>query len=471
MTKRVLELNGTPDDDGRCVLYVMSRDQRVRDNHALLEAQEEALEHSLPLAVVFNLLPANGYRRREHYEFMIDGLKEVESDLREKQIEFVLTIGDTAKNVTGLIEDLKPRSVYFDFSPLRGPRKVQKKIASSSRCQVAVVDTHNVIPVWVTSDKEEFAAHTIRRKIHKLIEEWAVDPGAVKKHPHEFEKKPESATWSDAERIVKKIPTNGIEHGFTSGETAARRKLSGFIETGLKRYATDRNDALADAQSDLSPYLHFGQISALRILLDIMDEKSHPPQIFTSFKMPVHGDQAYEANGIDSFIEELIVRRELADNFCFYNSKYDTLAGAKDWAKKTLQDHADDPRDFIYTKKQLEDAQTHDELWNAAQMQLRRTGKIHGYMRMYWAKKILEWTNSPATALSWTIELNDTYHLDGGDPNGYVGIMWSIAGVHDRPWFDRSVFGTIRYMARSGADKKFDTKQYVAKWSTDPAGP
>ena len=458
-------MNGTPNTDGECVLYVMSRDQRARDNHALLEAQTEALEHSLPLAVVFNLLPGTGYRRREHYEFMIDGLKQVEAELKKKQIPFIITIGDMPKNVGTLAKELKPRSIYFDFSPLRGPRAAQKAVAADVDCRVAVVDTHNIVPVWVVSDKEEWAAHTMRRKIHKLIETWAREPGTLKKHLHTFERQPHSETWEAVDDAVKKIPKNGIKHGFESGEAAAQRRVSDFIGTGLKKYANDRNDALADAQSDLSPYLHFGQISALRILLEVMDAKSHPPQIFTSFKMPVHDDQAHESNGIDSFIEELVVRKELADNFCFYNSDYDSLKGAKEWAIKTLESHADDPRDFVYTKQQLEDGLTHDELWNAVQNQLRKSGKIHGYMRMYWAKKILEWTNTPATAVTWAIELNDTYHLDGGDPNGYAGVLWSIAGLHDRPWFDRSVYGTIRYMAKSGADKKFDTAEYIDHWS------
>ena len=458
-------MNDSPATDAACVLYVMGRDQRVRDNHALLEAQAEAIEHRLPLIVMFNLLPQTGHRKREHYEFMVEGIQEVILQLTKRNIGFITTIGDLRSNVLDIAGTTRPRSIYFDFSPLRGPRAIQKAIAKQVDCRVAVVDTHNIIPVWVTSDKEEFAAHTIRRKIHRLIEEWAVEPGALKKHPNTFRDLPKGASNGDVDKLLNSIPKNGIEHGFKPGEAAASRTLSQFIETGLTRYATGRNDALAEAQSNLSPYLHFGQISALRVLLDILDAKPHPPQIFTSFKIPSPGDQSSENNGIDAFVEELVVRKELADNFCFYNPNYDKISGAKDWARKSLQAHADDPRDFIYTKQQLEDGQTHDDLWNAAQMQLRKSGKIHGYLRMYWAKKILEWTESPATALSWAIELNDTYHLDGGDPNGYVGVMWSIAGVHDRPWFDRSVYGTVRYMARSGSDKRFDTKKYIETWT------
>ena len=157
-------------------------------------------------------------------------------------------------------------------------------------------------------------------------------------------------------------------------------------------------------------------------------------------------------------------RRELSDNFCLYNPDYDTLNGAKDWAKQSLEKHASDPREFTYTRDQLEAGETHDELWNAAQLQLRKSGKIHGYVRMYWAKKILEWSSSPEYAITTAVLLNDRYHLDGGDPNGYVGVLWSIAGVHDRPWFERDVYGKIRYMSAGGAKTKFDTAAYIQRW-------
>ena len=443
----------------------MSRDQRVHDNHALIAAQADALENKLPLIVVFNVLPGSRYRKREHYRFMIDGLKEVEMELAANNISFVLTIGSATKNITNLVESLQPQSLYFDFSPLRGPRAMQKTIAKSVDCRAVVVDTHNIVPVWVTSDKEEFAAHTIRRKLHKLITEWAVEPGAAQNHPYTFDKKISGATWDDVESVVKTIPASGIRHGFKPGETAAKIALQQFIESKLSGYADSRNDANTDDQSNLSPYLHYGQLSSLRVLLSIMNSTAHLPQLFTSFKMPSYEGEPTAASAVDSFVEELIVRKELSDNFCFYNSAYDSLDGARDWAKKTLADHTNDSREFTYTKQQLEAAQTHDELWNAAQLQLTKSGKIHGYMRMYWAKKILEWTDSPEQAIQIAIELNDSYSLDGGDPNGYVGILWSMAGIHDRPWFNRSVYGTVRYMAESGAKKKFDTKRYIERWA------
>jgi deoxyribodipyrimidine photo-lyase len=443
----------------------MSRDQRVQDNHALLAAQAEAIEHSLPLFVVFNLYQSLGFRRREHFSFMLDGLKHVEADLKAVNIPFVLTIGSMPQNVAAIAKTARPRTIYCDFNPLRHARRVKDQLAALVNCRVVVVDTHNIVPIWVTSDKEEFAAHTIRRKLHRLIDDWTIEPERIQDHPHTANAIPPSATWSEAAHVVSALPANDILHGFESGEAAALATLTRFIEVGLPRYAHARNDPMANVQSNLSPYLHFGQVSSLRVVIELLKLSEQPPQLFTSIKMPSYDGAASLQDSINSFIEELVVRKELGDNFCFYNANYDSLQGARNWARDTLQDHQSDPREAIYNKLQLERAETHDELWNAAQLQLIKSGKIHGYMRMYWAKKLLEWTSSPDEAIAIAIELNDTYHLDGGDPNGYVGILWSIAGVHDRPWFNRSIFGTVRYMAQSGAKKKFNTKTYIDTWT------
>lgn len=449
-------------------MYVMSRDQRVRDNHALLAAQAEALERNVPLVVMFNLLTQTGYRRREHYRFMVDGLRQVKADLATLNIPFIKTTGVHNLQVATLATELCPSTIYFDFSPLRGPRAQQKKLARDVDCRVMVIDTHNIVPVWVTSGHEEYAAHTIRRKLHKLTGDWLVEPDNLVPHPHSLSSPLSGLAWDEIEQIVANVPTSGIDHGFVSGEAAASKRLQQFIETGLDRYAAERNDLSKDAQSDLSPYLHYGQVSSLRVVLNVMDSSDDLPQLLKTHTMPQsndRGDSPGRTASIDAFVEEIVVRKELSDNFCFYQNKYDSLAGARDWAKKTLETHADDPREQTYTFEQLERGETVDELWNAAQHQLTRTGKIHGYMRMYWAKMLLAWAETPSRAIKTAIRLNDTYHLDGGDPNGYVGIMWSIAGVHDRPWFDRDVFGLIRFMSANGISKKFDTAAYIARWS------
>ena len=226
------------------------------------------------------------------------------------------------------------------------------------------------------------------------------------------------------------------------GESGASKTLRNFLETKLSRYDTDRNDPNRDGQSNLSPYLHFGQIGASRVALEVM--------------------QSMQDAG--AFLEELIVRRELSDNFCYYNQNYDNVQGFPDWARSTLEEHARDRREYLYKLEELERGKTHDDLWNAAQLEMVQRGKMHGYMRMYWAKKILEWTESPAEALRAVIYLNDRYELDGRDPNGYVGAAWSLGGVHDRAWKERAIYGKVRYMSYNGSKRKFDVQAYIDTW-------
>jgi deoxyribodipyrimidine photo-lyase len=229
------------------------------------------------------------------------------------------------------------------------------------------------------------------------------------------------------------------------GENAAREILTTFLDLKLERYNEQRNDPNEDASSNLSPYLHFGQISAQRVAIEIMKN--------------IPGNENTE-----SFLEELIIRRELSDNYCFYNPDYDRFGGFPEWARKTLNEHRMDEREYLYNYQSFENAQTHDLLWNAAQMEMVKSGKMHGYMRMYWAKKILEWTRSPEEALDFSLRLNDRYQLDGRDSNGFVGCAWSIGGVHDRAWTERAVYGKIRYMNYNGCKRKFDVERYISKW-------
>ena len=222
--------------------------------------------------------------------------------------------------------------------------------------------------------------------------------------------------------------------------------MESFIAERLESYNTLRNDPTKNALSNLSPYLHFGQISAQRVVLEVEKAKSDP-------------------ESKKAFLDEILVWKEIADNFCYYNPGYDRFESFPDWAKKSLNAHRHDRRTYIYTLEEFEAGKTHDPLWNASQMELLRTGKMHGYMRMYWAKKILEWSESPEKALEIAICLNDRYELDGRDPNGYAGIAWSIGGVHDRAWREREVIGKIRYMSYEGCKRKFDVKLYIAKYS------
>jgi deoxyribodipyrimidine photo-lyase len=224
------------------------------------------------------------------------------------------------------------------------------------------------------------------------------------------------------------------------------KRLRHFCAKLLKDYDTARDKPEMDGSSAMSPYLHYGHVGPQTIALAVADAAQGPPAM-TAAK--------------ESYFNELIAWRELAVNLVKYTPRYDSIEVAEDWAKKSIAEHAKDEREHLYTLKQLEDAETHDELWNAAQIQMVEYGWMHNVMRMYWAKKILEWTPDVETAMRHGIQLNDKYFLDGRDPNGYAGVAWSMVGKFDRPWFDRPIFGKIRYMSGASTGRKFDSKSYI----------
>lgn len=450
---------------GNAVLYVMSRDQRVHDNHALITAQLLAIEYDVPLHVQFHLKVVAG-RSREHYAFMLAGLKEVADSLGALNIPFVMTIGDSVVDaILATAQQVDAGAIIFDFNPLHGSRARAKQVAEQFDGLVQVVDTHNIIPLWIASDKQEFAAHTMRGKVHKYLENYIKEPVAIAAHKTPATKKAEGISFEQAEAFISDIPASGIVIDAAPGEKAAAKHLEDFLANDLDRYAMNRNDIADDQQSGLSPYLHYGQLSSLRVALETIKVVDRRPLLFEEVKLASHGESPSAYDGMNALLEEMVVRKELADNFCFYADDYLSLTSGPAWAQKSLAEHADDPREHIYTRQQWEDALTHDQSWNAAQNQLRKTGKIHGYMRMYWAKKMLEWSVSPEEALKDCVYLNDKYSVDGGDPNGYVGILWSMVGLHDRPWFERPVFGKIRYMNEGGLMRKYDVDAYHKQWN------
>lgn len=436
---RIRKLNNIQLNKGP-VLYWMSRDQRSKDNWALLYAQQEAIRLKQPLMVCFCLVPKFLDATLRQYDFMIQGLKQLESDLYKKNIQLDLLIGDPEIEIAKYINKNNAGLLVADFDPLRVKFTWKKNINSKINVAFHEVDTHNIVPVWKASDKKEYAAFTIRKKINAKLKEYLEEIPRLKKHPNKisFRKINWKKVYDQLEIDRSVVTVNWI----ISGEQAARRVLRRFIKKKLNRYDHDRNDPTKNGQSNLSLYLHFGQVSAQRVALEVNKSK-------TSSKNKA------------AFLEELIVRKELADNFCFYEKKYDKFSGFPQWSQTILNKHSGDQREYIYSKKQLEQAQTHDNIWNAAQMEMVKKGKMHGYMRMYWAKKILEWTKDPQTALKYAIYLNDKYEIDGRDPNGYAGIAWSIGGVHDRPWAERKIFGYVRYMSQDGLKRKFDTSKYI----------
>lgn len=424
------------------VVFWMSRDQRTSDNWALLFAAQQANEHKLPLHVVFTLSPTFPGANLRHYSFLIDGLKSLQQKLWEKGIGFTLLMGEPAQSMLEFIGISNASILISDFDPIRIKRQWKKAVNEKLAIPHYEVDAHNIVPCRVASQKAEFGAYTLRPKINRLLNTFLTDfpdlPSINIRSESNSVEWQNVVSWLNPDTSVKPIDW------LKSGESNASDYLEGFIKERLNGYSFRRNNPVVDGQSNLSPYLHFGQLSAQRVAIEV--SKANAPS----------EDKA-------AFLEELIVRRELADNFCFYNDKYDQTAGFHPWALSSHEIHRDDDREYLYSLANFESALTHDPLWNAAQKEMVINGKMHGYMRMYWAKKILEWTASPEQAMGFAIYLNDKYSIDGRDPNGYAGIAWSIGGVHDRAWSQRPVFGKIRYMNYNGCKRKFDVGGYIRK--------
>ncbi|XP_048460753.1 CPD photolyase isoform X2 [Rhincodon typus] len=449
--KRIRLLSKTESirENSQGIIYWMSRDQRVQDNWAFLYAQWLALKHKLPLHVCFCLVPKFLDATIRHFGFMLKGLHEVAEECKQLNISFHLLIGFAKDVLPDFVKEHNIGGMVTDFSPLRLPLEWIENVRYNLPEDIPFiqVDAHNVVPCWVASDKQEYSARTIRKKIHDKLPQFLTDFPPVIQHPFSSSLKAELIDWDAAAASLQVDRTVKEVDWAKPGTAAGLTRMESFINEQLKHFNTDRNNPSKTALSNMSPWFHFGQISVQRAVLEIRKYRN-------KFK-----------DSVDSYIEEAVVRRELADNFCFYNKQYDKIAGASDWAQKTLQMHSKDKRPYVYTLKELEDGRTHDSLWNAAQLQMIHEGKMHGFLRMYWAKKILEWTASPEEALQFSIYLNDRYELDGRDPNGYVGCMWSICGIHDQGWKERPIFGKIRYMNYNGCKRKFDVGQFEKKYN------
>jgi deoxyribodipyrimidine photo-lyase len=421
------------------IVYWMSRDQRVSDNWALIFTQELAIKYKQPSVVIFCLVNNFLDATKRQYNFMLKGLQELDNKLRDKNISFFLLLGAPEKEIPEFIESHNIGLLVSDFDPLKIKMQWKKNLVKRINIPFYEVDSHNIVPCWITSDKQEYAAYTIRPKINRLLPEYLVDFPDIKVDKTGYK---DSKSMIDWKKLIKSKNGTFQVNTVIPGEKEAKKVLKRFINNKINTYSNYRNDPTKDNLSGLSPYIHSGHISAQRIALEVLNS-----------------DIAKKDK--NSFLDELIIRKELSDNYCFYNSNYDSFSGFPDWAQKTLNNHRIDKRDYIYAIKKFEEANTHDNLWNAAQLEMMIKGKMHSYMRMYWAKKILEWSESPEEAQDIAIYLNNKYELDGRDPNGYAGIAWSIGGVHDRAWKERPVFGKIRYMSYGGSKSKFDVNLYV----------
>ena len=440
--ERVKALNKKETRKGAYVLYWMQASQRSEYNHALEYAISKANDLHQPVVVFFGITDRFPEANERHYWFMLEGLKETQRSLKARGVKMVVQHLSPERGAVQLAK--KASLVVVDRGYLRIQRQWRAYAADRIDCPLIQIETDVVIPVEDASPKEEYAAATLRPKVLKKLDRFRVplkendpiiDSFSLDFDSFRIDDVPKAISKLRMDRSVKKASD------FRGGTDQAKKHLRDFLTDKLDHYAELRNDPTLDYLSKMSPYLHFGQISPLYIVLEVSKTKSP---------------------GKEAYLEELIVRRELSMNFVHYSETYDSFDSIPQWARKTLRAHQKDRRDYLYRREEFEQGKTHDPYWNAAQKEMVVTGKMHGYMRMYWGKKILEWSKTPQEAFQTTLYLNNKYELDGRDPNGFTGVAWCF-GKHDRPWGERAIFGNVRYMNEGGLKRKFDANRYVEK--------
>ena len=442
--ERIKQLNGIERRQGDYVVYWMQASRRCECNHALEYAIERANELELPVVVFFALTTHYPEANERHYAFLLEGLVETAQDLRQRNIALVVYLQTPQRAILKFAQ--RAALVVTDCGYMRNQANWRAMLAKDALCPVYQVETDVIVPVEVASGKEEYSAATFRRRIKKHLDTYLVPLSERKVEKSSLDLDLESLDLEHWEALLGDIAVDRSvkrQVKFIGGTKRARATLKTFINDKLPKYHLDRNEPVKEIRSNLSPYLHFGHISPLEVALEI--RRSEGPQ---------------EAK--NAFLEELIVRRELSFNFVHYNRRYDEIDCLPEWSLKTLGDHRGDERPHLYELEALEACQTEDIYWNAAQKEIMKTGLMSNYMRMYWGKKLIEWSPTPEVALERAIFLNNKYGLDGRDPNSYAGIAWCF-GKHDRPWQERKIFGKVRYMNAAGLKRKFDIAAYVER--------
>ena len=438
--ERVKFLNAAETRAGDYVLYWMQASQRVACNHAFQYAVRRANSLGLPAVVYFGLTDRFPEANERPYFFMLEGLADVRRRLSALGVRFVLRRGSPDRGAVEMAA--RAALAVVDRGYLRIQKEWRAKAAASMECPLVQVETDALVPVESASPKEEWSAATFRPKVKARWPEFLVPLKERRPLRPSLDLPFESLVPDDPAAVLKDMKISrgaGRSDRYRGGSEEALRRCRVFLRERLDHFADLRNNPTLDAVSHLSPYLHFGQISPLQIALLAADA---------------------DGPGREAFLEELLVRRELSFNFVHYNGAYDSYEGLPPWGRRTLTAHSADPRPALYSCADFEAARTHDPYWNAAQTEMRITGKMHGYMRMYWGKKILEWSRSPEEAFATALALNNKYELDGRDPNGFAGVAWCF-GKHDRPWGERPVFGMVRSMTDGGLRRKFDADRYV----------
>ncbi|MEW5803918.1 MAG: deoxyribodipyrimidine photo-lyase [bacterium] len=483
-TERIQKLGDRGIREGDYVLYWMQQAQRVEYNHALEFAVQQANRLQQPLVVIFGLMDDYPEANLRHYTFMLEGLQEVESSLAERGIKMAIRSGQPDQ--VALAAGARASLIVCDRGYLRHQKAWREKVAAEARCSVFQVETDVVVPVEVVTDKAEFAARTIRPKISRHLDNYLMKMPSTPLARHGLNPSSNGLNstsdglnlsfngldLSDIQAVLARLKgidrsISPVTHLYKGGTAEAKKRFQAFIRNSLEYYSQNRNQPQTGHVSHMSMYLHFGQISPLYLALRIKEEGEKGGE-------NPDGEQKNSGNGLKNagsggleqekaaFLDELIVRRELAINFVHFTPNYDSYISLPDWARSTLHVHRNDRREYHYTQEQLEKATTHDQYWNAAMQEMKYTGYLHNYMRMYWGKKILEWSPAPEQAFRTALALNNKYFLDGRDPNSFANIAW-IFGLHDRPWKERPIFGKIRFMSASGLERKCDMKAYLKK--------
>jgi deoxyribodipyrimidine photo-lyase len=430
------------------VLYWAQMNHRTSANHALAFAAELANQNGLPLLVYEGLTCSYPYASDRLHTFLLEGVPDTAHLLQKLGIGYLFHLRRRSSDPDDMLYRLAANAaaVVTDDYPAFIARTNNARVPARLDIPYYAVDSSCVVPM-AKFEKREYAAYTIRPKIRKLLDLFLHPAPPVRLRRKFHLKLPVPHTTVTATNIPELVASCEIDHtiqpspDIRGGSVEAERRLKHFLRKNLRRYANLRNEPAEHATSGLSPYLHFGHISSLQIALAVQ-KYAHEHELFAG-----------------EFLEELIVRRELSFNFARFTDDY-SLECLPAWVQKTLAKHARDKRDPVYTREQFEQARTHDPLWNAAQNELLVRGEIHGYCRMYWGKKIIEWSRTHEEALATMIYLNDRYALDGRDPNGYTNILWCF-GLHDRPWVERPIFGQIRYMSYEGMRRKTNVNAYI----------
>ena len=444
-TERILALNQQPPREGKYVLYWMQASQRVHFNHALEYAVERANELKLPLLVGFGLMADYPEANLRHYHFMLEGLRETQEKLIQRGIKLVIRRGRPDEVALELAGDAA--LVVCDRGYLIHQKRWRDNVADRASCPVTQVEADVVVPVELASDHTEFAARTLRPKILKHLPEYLIDLSETTLQRDSLGLRSAGLKLDNLGKLLKNmnldesVPPATLLRG---GTAAGQAVLRNFIDYELANYHINRNRPETDSVSYMSRYLHFGQLSPVWIALQVRDSKKG------------------SAADRDAYLEELIVRRELSYNYCHFTPRYDRYESLPVWCRQTLARHRTDRRPVRYRPAQLEACRTGDPYWNAAMREMIATGYMHNYMRMYWGKKIIEWSPTPERAWRVALYLNNKYFLDGRDPVSYANIAW-LFGRHDRPWKERPIFGTIRYMSAEGLRRKADPEAYIEK--------